>query len=56
MSKPVKWVSCRYCGAKLRRDFVGQYCPTDNCQWRHGLPKEDDIPRNVIRQHCKLRK
>jgi hypothetical protein len=27
---------CKYCGAKLRRDPVGHYCPTRNCQWQHG--------------------
>ena len=42
----VKWTRCKYCGAKLRRDHVGQYCPTENCQWQHGLPKEDDSPRS----------
>ena len=29
-------VYCRYCGAKRRRDHVGHYCPTKNCQWEHG--------------------
>lgn len=28
---------CKYCGAKLRLDAVGHYCPTRNCQWRHGV-------------------
>ena len=23
---------CKYCGAKLRLDFVGHYCPTKNCE------------------------
>lgn len=27
---------CNYCGAKRRRDPVGHYCPTKNCQWQHG--------------------
>lgn len=27
---------CRYCGSKRRRDSVGHYCPTRNCQWQHG--------------------
>ena len=38
----MKWEACKYCGARLKKDTVGQYCPTDNCQWHHGLPKEDD--------------
>ena len=28
---------CRYCGARLRRDAVGHYCPTRNCQWQYGV-------------------
>jgi hypothetical protein len=27
---------CNYCGARRRRDAVGHYCPTKNCQWQHG--------------------
>ena len=27
---------CRYCGAKRKRDRVGHYCPTHNCQWEYG--------------------
>jgi hypothetical protein len=27
---------CKYCGAKLRKDVVGHYCPSKNCQWSHG--------------------
>jgi len=50
MSNRVKWTHCRYCGARLRRDPIGQYCPTKNCQWQHGLPAEDDTPRNVYRK------
>lgn len=30
-------IYCRYCGAKLRRDTVGHYCPTHSCQWQHGV-------------------
>jgi hypothetical protein len=26
-------VRCVYCGAKLRRDADGPFCPTKNCQW-----------------------
>jgi hypothetical protein len=46
--KPVKWRACKYCGARLRRDHIGQYCPTRNCQWQHGLPESEDSPRRVI--------
>jgi len=45
--KPVKWTHCRYCGARLRRDPTGQYCPTRNCQWQHGLPASEDTARRV---------
>lgn len=24
---------CKYCGAILRSDQDGPYCPTKNCQW-----------------------
>lgn len=39
-----KWTRCKYCGARLRRDYIGQHCPTRNCQWEHGLTKGDDTP------------
>lgn len=42
--KTQKWIFCKYCGAKLKRDVVGLYCPTKNCQWQYGLPKEEDSP------------
>lgn len=29
---------CKYDGARLRRDAVGHYCPTRNCQWEFGVP------------------
>ena len=29
-------IYCRYCGAKLKRDATGHYCPTRNCQWQYG--------------------
>ena len=35
-------VYCKYCGARLRRDCVGRFCPTKNCQWQHGLPSEEE--------------
>ena len=34
-----KSIYCIYCGARLRRDAIGQFCPTDNCQWNQGLPE-----------------
>lgn len=27
---------CRFCGAARRRDPVGHYCPTKNCQYQYG--------------------
>ena len=50
---PVKWHRCKYCGERLRRDPVGQYCPTKNCQWHHGLDEKDDTP-TVRRPNDKL--
>lgn len=41
-TRRVKWMYCRYCGAKLKRDPIGQLCPTQNCQWQHGLPESED--------------
>lgn len=29
------YVYCKYCGAKLKKDFVGKFCPTKNCQWQY---------------------
>ncbi len=26
-------IRCQHCGAILRRDADGHYCPTKNCQW-----------------------
>lgn len=50
----VKWSYCKYCGARLRRDPVGQYCPTKSCQWHQGLPKEDDTPsKTYFMSHTK---
>lgn len=48
-NKPNKWTHCRYCGAQLRRDPHGQYCPTRNCQWQYGLPESEDTKRNVYK-------
>ncbi len=28
-------IYCKFCGAKLKRDSVGHYCPTVNCQWSY---------------------
>jgi hypothetical protein len=28
---------CKYCGARLRLDSVGHYCPTRKCKWRYGV-------------------
>ena len=36
---------CKHCGAKLRLDPVGHYCPTHNRQWQfgaHGCPVRGD--------------
>lgn len=30
-------IYCKYCGAKLKKDYVGHYCPTHNCDWQHGV-------------------
>lgn len=46
----VKYTHCRYCGARLKRDFIGQKCPTPNCQWQHGLSDEEDTPTKHSKQ------
>jgi hypothetical protein len=33
---------CKFCGAKLKRDPFGLYCPTKNCQWQYGVDEETD--------------
>jgi hypothetical protein len=38
--KKHKLTRCKYCGATLTRDCVGLRCPTHNCQWEWGIPKE----------------
>ena len=30
---------CPCCGARRRKDAVGHYCPTLNCQWHYGYPE-----------------
>lgn len=35
-----RYVYCKYCGAKLKRDAIGPYCPTENCQWQHGFDED----------------
>ena len=42
--KKQKWIYCKYCGAKLKRDMVGLHCTTRNCQWEYGLPEREDSP------------
>lgn len=29
--------TCRFCGARLKKDGVGHYCPTRNCQNQYGV-------------------
>jgi len=35
-------IYCKYCGVKLKRDADGAYCGSSNCQWQHGIPKEEE--------------
>lgn len=35
---------CKYCGAVLKKDSVGKYCPTKNCQWQHGVTDNQPTP------------
>jgi hypothetical protein len=37
-----KRIYCKYCGARLKKDYIGRYCPTENCQWQHGLPEDEE--------------
>ena len=30
-------IYCKYCGARLKRDPVGHYCPSKNCDWQFGV-------------------
>ena len=30
-------IYCRFCGAKLKKDTVGHYCPSKNCSWSLGV-------------------
>jgi hypothetical protein len=30
-------LTCRFCGARLKLDSVGHYCPTKNCQYQFGV-------------------
>lgn len=40
---PEKRIYCKYCGATLKRDAVGRFCPTQNCQWHHGFDEEEAL-------------
>ena len=31
------FIYCKYCGAKLKKDYIGKYCGTRNCQWEFGV-------------------
>ena len=31
------FIYCKYCGAKLKKDYIGKYCGTRNCQWEFGI-------------------
>ena len=31
--KKERRIRCKFCGARLKRDMIGPYCPTANCQW-----------------------
>jgi len=42
---PEQRVYRKFCGAKLKRDAHGLYCPTRNCQWRYGADELDDGDR-----------
>jgi len=28
---------CKYCGARRKKDYIGHFCGTNNCQWEHGF-------------------
>ena len=32
---------CKFCLAELKRSGDGYCCPTDNCQWHHGVPEDE---------------
>jgi hypothetical protein len=35
-------IYCKYCGAKLKKDFIGKKCGTRNCKWEFGMDEEED--------------
>jgi hypothetical protein len=35
-------IYCKYCGATLKKDFIGKKCGTRNCQWEFGMDEEKD--------------
>ncbi len=43
-------IYCIFCGARLKKDNVGHYCPTDNCQWQYGV---DDCVKEEVKQRVK---
>lgn len=38
--KDERRIYCKFCGAKLKKDRDGLYCPTKNCQWSLGFVEE----------------
>ena len=55
-------IYCKFCGARLKKDNVGHYCPTDNCQWEYGvnncvIEEEEDMEKYIgYCVRCKAKK
>lgn len=49
-------IRCKYCGAKLKKDFIGYYCPTKNCDWQYGIPEEEIPSQNSLKCQIKTKK
>jgi hypothetical protein len=47
-------MKCKYCGAVMKKDSVGPYCPTRNCQWSlQGSGYKPAPPEALRRWRCK---
>lgn len=44
-------IYCRFCGAKLKKDNIGHYCPTSNCQNQYGVDgcTEEEIKERKLK-------
>lgn len=43
-------IYCKFCGAKLGKDYIGHFCQTANCQWQFGV---DDCIGNIEKRRLR---